>query len=436
MEIFVYYLVFALVTGLCLRVASKRHASRRHWEMSPEVVLVISFFLYASAMPVSRLLWGTGVDDADVPFMQAHILAVLGLLIGLIGGKYLSPPKKTPPAIKPLPKQRIVVLTVSALAVILGYIYYSIGFSIANWLQPYSFETTLNPVSTTADTLIEPAAFALLIHCYLSAASFRIARPKMYRFVVAIVGIVAIALLLRGMRNPVQILCLPIFGLAFRNRRVPVFKSGVAAVCVFILFSVVAVVRNFGLINANSAPLTTSSLDPLHGELGTSYNVFRIFNAIGYEDELQYGKTYTVDLGLNLVPRALWPNRPASTAVRFSMRYYGTTDLKFGLGFCPVVEAMANFGMEGIPIVFALFAGIVIAGANYLRGKGRWGLLSYAMLLPMLINWNRIDSNAAFKMFAVYTMFFIVFDKLIYLRLDTAVRTSISSQPLSPARQV
>ena len=68
--------------------------------------------------------------------------------------------------------------------------------------------------------------------------------------------------------------------------------------------------------------------------------------------------------------------------------------------------------------MFALFAFAVVAVGNYLRVRGRWGLLSYAMMMPMIINWNRIDSNASFKMFAVYVGFFIVFDKMLQIRIS------------------
>lgn len=96
------------------------------------------------------------------------------------------------------------------------------------------------------------------------------------------------------------------------------------------------------------------------------------------------------------------------------MLFYGTENLTFGLGFSPVVEAMANFREPGIPFVFVAFAvGVVMLG-NYLRHRGRWGELCYAMMLPMTINWNRIDSNTAFKMFCVYSAFLVLFSRLLY----------------------
>jgi hypothetical protein len=416
MELFFNYLLFCIVTALALFTASKRHSSQRHWELSPEIIMVISFFLYTSAMPASRMLWGTEAMPLDIPFMQTHLLANLGLLVGLVAGKLLSPPKAQIKQYQPLPPARVAMLATGALIVFLGYIYYSVGFSVANMFRPYGFETTLNEISTV-DTLMEPAVCVFVLHCYLGAFILRNRKPWLHRYVLAIAGVIAVVFLVRGMRNPAQILWLPIFAIAFRKRRIPVFKATAAVLIAFVIFSVVASVRNFGILSEDKATINSNTLDPLHGELGTSYNVFTIFDSLGYGNDLQYGKTYTVDLGVNLVPHALWPNRPPSTAIKFSMRYYQTENLTEGLGFSPVVEALVNFSEGGLPIVFAAFAFGVVALANILPAKGRWGMLCYAMMLPMLVNWNRIDSNASFKMFAVYCGFAIALDWILYRRL-------------------
>lgn len=415
MELFFYYGLFCIITALAFYAASRRHAARRHLGLTPEVILVASFFLYTSAMPVSRIFWGSEPRPNDLDFMQAHLLANFGLLAGIVGAKLFRPPAVQNTLVRPLPSRRCVILSLLTLFGFAFYIYSSVGYQLGNMLKPYTFETTLGE-NTTLDTLMEPIAFAMILHCYLSARRFRKQNPNLHRFVIVAAGVMALLLLLRGMRNPAQILILPIFALIFQNRRIPIFRASIVVAGVFVLFSVIAIVRNYGILSADRATIDFASIDPIHGELGTSYNVFSIFNTMSYDEALQYGRTYSVDLGVNLVPHAIWPNRPPSTAIRFSRKYYGTEDLTQGLGFSPVVEALSNFPMPFIPIVFAVFAAGTVLISHFLLGHGRWGLLSWAMLMPMIINWNRIDSSAASKMFSAYVLFFFLYDKLIYLR--------------------
>jgi oligosaccharide repeat unit polymerase len=379
---------------------------------------------------VSRLIWGTEPTELDIPFIQAHLLGVVGLLAGLLGGKLLVPPKAQIQRVTPLPAYRCGALAVAAFLAIFAYFYYSVGFSLSNMFKPYGFEATLRSESSTLDMLALPAGIAMLLHCYLSASASREMRPALHRFVIAIAVLASMVFLIRGIRNSVQILWLPIFALATRSRRIPVIKAAVAAGAVFILFSVVAAVRSIGLLSAETVEIGNSVLDPLHGELGTSYHVFNIFSSTPSGDGLQLGRSYTIDLGINLVPHSLWPNRPPSTAEKFSMRYFGTDHLSEGLGFSPVVEAIENFSEAGIPFVFALFAFGVVFASNYFRGAGRWGMLSYSMMLPMLVNWNRIDSTTSFKMFVVYCSFFIIFGRLIYI----GVRDRAQVAPVSTRR--
>ena len=122
MEFFAYYLIFCVATYLALYAASRRHSSQRHWQLTPEIVMVLSFFLYTSAMPFSRILWGTESEGLDNSFIQTHILGIVGLLFGLILARLLQPPKAREQEEIPLTSFQCGALATIALFMILGYI--------------------------------------------------------------------------------------------------------------------------------------------------------------------------------------------------------------------------------------------------------------------------------------------------------------------------
>lgn len=412
-----YYGIFCVIMVFGFLLARVRESGRHEWRLTPELALVASYFCYTSAMPVSRFFWGTAGEDLDIGFLQAHILGGLGLVCGLFIGQQLAPqlprPRRSIPMTSLSPLRCVAFATAASLAMA-GYVYYSVGLDFSNLFKPYGFEQSVIQGTSTFDTLLTPAAIATLLCCYNGALAHAPRKRWLRRLVLVLVLIVTVTFLVRGNRNVTLILWLPIAALAFAGRRLPILKTGIIALSAFVLYSAVAVTRNVGLAAADELPIGLDNMDPLHGELGTSYNVYSIHDSIASQSSLRYGGTYIVDFALNLVPRALWPNRPSSTAVKFSMAYYETDVLEFGLGYSPVVEAITNFSTAGILPVFALFSAAIVFLARYLRTKGRWGLLAYSMLLPVLVNWNRIDSNAAGKIFLVYLLFFVVVDILMY----------------------
>jgi hypothetical protein len=156
-----------------------------------------------------------------------------------------------------------------------------------------------------------------------------------------------------------------------------------------------------------------NAFDPLRGELGASFSVYEKYTA-RQETDLKYGKTYTIDSIINLVPHPVWRTRPPSPAEQFSREYYGTNELRSGLGFSPLVECILNFSHMGIVLVFALTAVAFVRLDKWARARGRAGILIASVLLPSIVNWNRIDFAAFSKMFLIYATFLWALDWLLY----------------------
>ena len=421
MELFLYYLLFLAIILFTSREVTTIVSGKRAWELTPEFILVVAFLAYTSAMPVSRLLWHSETTDVDIEFMQVNILAALGMLIGLVLGRIIawklrSHASNRPGLVTYMKPSKIAVLTVSAVVIIGIFVLYSVGFSVANLLKPYGYERNVLTEQSTRDTLTPPFGIGLILTCFAAAINDPRKRKWPRRLVLGGALILTVLFLARGERNFTLIMWLPIGCLALRGRKVPLFKAAVIGLIVFALYSTVALVRSIGLETADRSMVTLDRMDPALGELGTSFNVYSIFKDIGYSEQLEMGRTYTVDFLTNLVPLAFWRDRPAPTGAKFSMRYYKTDQLQIGLGFSPVVEAEANFTWIGVLPVFTLFSIFVTLLAQYFRGKPRWGVICNAMFLPMIVNWNRIDACASGKLFIVYAGMIVAMDRILYLR--------------------
>jgi hypothetical protein len=166
------------------------------------------------------------------------------------------------------------------------------------------------------------------------------------------------------------------------------------------------------------------TLDPLNGELGTSYSVVGRALQKGGEVEKLWGRTYFVDPFFNMAPRSWWPNRPDNIAVEFSKSYFNTNELTEGLGFSPILEAYVNFGEIGIIGVFAVIFLIIsrFDNSHKLGHIGHIMIMSFAM--PIIVNWNRIDMSTTLKMYSGFVFMALVLPVLVIGRGRPALRRS------------
>jgi hypothetical protein len=208
----------------------------------------------------------------------------------------------------------------------------------------------------------------------------------------------------RGHRNLLGMLVLPLLALHMIGRRIPARRLVLAVLGGYVFLYGIGVARNFGLAkiaNLSGGVDVRQAFDPLGGEFGTSYSVFTRWRASPIKRQAALGATYTRDVVLNIVPHQFWPDRPPTASIAFSMDYYRTRNLKLGLGYSPVIEAIANFGIWGVLPAFSAFALLVRRIEESAQSGGFAALLAYAYLIPAVVNWNRIDMATNVKMFLV-----------------------------------
>lgn len=401
----------AIVMGVCAK--SWNYWSRGN--VTPLMVFVICFGSYSLAMPVSRLVFASPMVGSELSFMAYQLLG----LIGFIMGYALS---GSPAELQQCPRGRSVSVVsrviVGSAALFSGFcylagIYLEAGSVWAYITQPYGYR--LRP---RTDGTLEFLGFTMLSATLVLGynVSGMGGTRRLYPFFALLV---VIAETLAGHRNNALWLGAPIVVLyvmrasCSRRFRLNIVATGLALALVYFVAQFVAIVRNVGVAKAYQLELLSAlrwAIDPLNGELGTSFNVFHLLNTTGYlkETGLLMGKTLLVDPLVNLVPAIFWPARPMTIAQEFSRWYYGS--LSYGLGFSIVAEAVINFGYLGPFVVMALIGHAVGLFYSYVKKRAASAPLSamYALSVPAIVNLNRIDFATVVKLFTMRVLVIVL----------------------------
>ncbi|MGB9833293.1 MAG: O-antigen polysaccharide polymerase Wzy, partial [Caldisericum exile] len=137
---------------------------------------------------------------------------------------------------------------------------------------------------------------------------------------------------------------------------------------------------------------------PARSEFGAPY--FSLLYFVQNKADLLLGSSYLFAIPY-LLPRSLYPGvKPPFLADAFSIRihdeFFSSLSAIKGWGYSPVAEAYQNFGVIGPFLVFFLF-GFFITKLSMLKEKGFWGKLFFALIIPELLNFNRMCFAPVFQ---------------------------------------
>jgi oligosaccharide repeat unit polymerase len=146
-----------------------------------------------------------------------------------------------------------------------------------------------------------------------------------------------------------------------RNRQVPYLRLGLAAVAIFFLFGIMAMLRssnwadtqhlNLSVLQETSlAEMASKSQEELLLRSGSASSFFAIIARVPKEEKLLLGKTY-LEWGLRFMPREFWPDKPRGVDVQANQTFLGGD---WGTPAGPVGEAYWNFHLPGVALVFFL----------------------------------------------------------------------------------
>ncbi|MCW1311246.1 MAG: oligosaccharide repeat unit polymerase [Candidatus Parvarchaeota archaeon] len=151
---------------------------------------------------------------------------------------------------------------------------------------------------------------------------------------------------------------------------------------------------------------------PARTEFGAPY--FSLLYYLQNNTSRLYGSSYAFALPY-LIPRRFYPGiKPPFLADVFSLRihdeFMSTSNVVKGWGYSPIAEAFQNFGLVGPFLVFFVLA-IFIVKLSSLKKRGFWGTLTFALLMPELLNFNRMCFAPVFQ----EAVFIIIPEIILYI---------------------
>lgn len=426
--------VYLLLVGACLGLSKVRHGRHFVYELTPLTALIFFSFLYNSAKPISILFFDSPTTPLVEPFILGNILASLGALIGItlyqsVHGRFRSTGahyfKLKNNSLSFTPLAAVLLLALGTFA---WNRYAMLDFNIANIFTAYGYEGGIGDSNVFQVLSGQFGISAALYGFFICYSRNRFTKKSTYAWLLLCLCIAGF-FLLRGSRNFTIMTVLPIAAIIMYGRPIPVLKALSFVVISFVVFQFLAYARNFGVNDLSAmSTLELSDFAPDNSELVTSFNVYTLYDQIGHYYERKYGQSYTVDAIINLVPRFLWRDRPYSISEDFTRAYLNSEIVTEGFGFSPMVEAIINFGFWGIPLVFLIAAYFICHLSAYLVKRGTYtAVLSWAMLIPFVINWNRIDFSTTSKMYLIFVTLFWFYD-LVATRYKRAGRNGATFQ--------
>ena len=322
----------------------------RDTRLNVSLIVMLSFYLYAIAVPISRLFFSNPDEVNDMFFLKSYMLAYLGLLgsfVRVMGHKEEKVDLKA--NVVNVNNLKLFLLSFFVGVVYILFIKVETNFSLDIFFRPYN---TVGVEEVGGATHLLPI-FLVSALLYLNLISIKATNIRRLNilFIRVITFLFVMYYLIRGGRNLLLILLLPIILMVLRDRIVKTKNIFLAVLALYFSMMLIGAMRNVGIMYLNNFSIKNYKFfDPLNQELGVGYSVLSKYNEVPNRD-YYLGRTYTYNVIANLVPSFVGLERSPGPAIEFSMEYFNvsnSSELKEGLGFSPVLEALMNFSVYGV----------------------------------------------------------------------------------------
>lgn len=230
---------------------------------------------------------------------------------------------------------------------------------------------------------------------------------KLIFLTVLIIGLIFI---IGGNRNIGIMFVFILFFAKYFDEKINLFKFLSLIFLGIIFAAVLAVYREYGIINIILGTKSVEINDVIRyitayneGEFGTMYRVLNYYMEFNGNFDVVPLFSYIFSPIVNLIPTFIYPNRPDTISTLFTYAYWGgSSDFIEGLGFSPIVEAKMNLSSFWwiIFIIFGYLLNVIqFISMSYLSNINKY-LLLVSLSIPIL-NFFRID-------FALYIKFVVI----------------------------
>lgn len=409
--------------------------------MPNEVRINFAFFiglnwvLYGFLPMLEKSLKGT-VNNLDFGFLIDVNIAIGMMIIGVFYADiavksiklrnkknvYAKEEKKERPLFS-LKNEKMTILFSSIFVgtIFINYIFRIYGGFGALFTQQYGTanSSSFNSLSVTIPLL--SVAYILLFN------SKWVRLSRLSNFLVSLMSFLMIGVfMLGGLRNLGVMMSIAYVWSKFFGKIIKVKFMLLGVVSIIVFAAVVAVGREYGLLNfllfnvdIPREDISRYILAISEGEFGTMRRVHEYSHAISYEPKYIFGYSYTIGTIVNMIPGSLYPSRPFSIAVDFTRAYWGgLTNGTIGLGFSPILEAKLNFqNFWGIAFVFG---GIInrLIHYKFIRYISSYKMVSFnwflfiGVLSSISLNFFRIDFAVTIKFLLIIYVFALILKKI------------------------
>lgn len=173
--------------------------------------------------------------------------------------------------------------------------------------------------------------------------------PRNRIFALITTALFALLYLVGGHRNMVMLITIGAFFAIMQGKKINILIVAPLLSILVLAGGFIAAMRNYSVWDLLSrsvqvnVPMVLANTFSIN-EFGTSM-IFSYYEAHineGFVFPHANGFSYILGPLINLIPRALWPDRPLGLADLFSQQGYGKF-IGYGLGFSPIFEAKVNF---------------------------------------------------------------------------------------------
>lgn len=229
--------------------------------------------------------------------------------------------------------------------------------------------------------------------------------------------IVIFSLLVRGNRNYLMLVLMPIIVIYLIKKGYLNTNFVILFFLVFIFSGqLIDILRAAGLYSVFTGEQINPAVWSMGlsvGEFGSTIRSFEFYLSNGFKFDLLLGKSYLLDTILNMATTLGFPFEVLSYKLAVAMSARGQL---FGFGFSHQLESILNFGFIGGPLVYFFF-GFFLKYIDSIKTENIFTFILSIYLLPIIINFQRIDFAVAVKIAAIPIFFLMLIIGLSRIKL-------------------